>query len=58
MKNGGIRIKGLSYNNSGDVQIEITCEKAGYLTQRKVYNLRSAIDRKSINAHFTLVKDE
>ena len=51
-------IKGLSYNNSGDVQIEITCEKAGYLTQRKVYNLRSAIDQKSINAHFTLVKDE
>lgn len=51
-------IKGLSYNNSGDVQIEITCEKPGYLPQRKVFNLRSAIDQKSINAHFTLVKDE
>ena len=51
-------IKGLTYNNSGDVQIEITCEKAGYLPQRKVFNLRSAIDQKSINAHFTLVKDE
>lgn len=51
-------IKGLTYNNSGDVQIEITCEKPGYLTQRKVFNLRAAIDQKSINAHFTLVKDE
>lgn len=51
-------IKGLTYNNSGDVQIEITCEKEGYLPQKKVFNLRSAIDQKSINAHFTLVKDE
>ena len=51
-------IKGLTYNNSGDVQIEISCEKPGYLPQRKVFNLRSAIDQKSINAHFTLVKDE
>lgn len=51
-------IKGLTYNNSGDVQIEVTCEKPGYLPQRKVFNLRSAIDQKSINAHFTLVKDE
>lgn len=51
-------IKGLTYNNAGDVQIEITCEKPGYLPQRKVFNLRSAIDQKSINAHFTLVKDE
>ncbi len=51
-------IKGLTYNNSGDVQIEITVEKPGYLPQRKVFNLRSAIDQKSINAHFTLVKDE
>lgn len=51
-------IKGLTYNNSGDVQIEITCEKPGYLPQRKVFNLRSAIDQKSINAHFSLVKEE
>ena len=51
-------IKGLTYNNSGDVQIEITCEKPGYLPQRKVFNLRSAIDQKSINAHFSLVRDE
>ncbi len=51
-------IKGLTYNNSGDVQIEITCEKPGYLPQKKVFNVRAAIDQKSINAHFTLVKDE
>lgn len=51
-------IKGLTYNNSGDVQIEISCEKPGYLPQRKVFNLRAAIDQKSINAHFSLVKDE
>lgn len=51
-------IKGLTYNNSGDVQIEITCEKTGYLPQKKVFNLRSAIDQKSINAHFSLVRDE
>ncbi len=51
-------IKGLTYNNSGDVQIEILCEKPGYLPQKKVFNVRAAIDQKSINAHFTLVKDE
>lgn len=51
-------IKGLTYNNSVDVQIEITCEKPGYLPQRKVFNIRSATDQKSINAHFTLVKDD
>ena len=51
-------IKGLTYNNSGDVQIELTCEKPGFLQQRKVFNLRAAIDQKSINAHFSLVKDE
>lgn len=51
-------IRGLTYQNSGDVQIELTCEKAGYLPQRKVFNVRMVIDQKSINAHFTLVKDE
>lgn len=51
-------IKGLTYDNSGNVQIEIICEKPGYLPQKKVFNLRAAIDQESINAHFTLVKDE
>lgn len=51
-------IRGLTYQNSGDVQIELTCEKPGYLTQKKVFNVRMALDQKSINAHFSLVKDE
>ena len=51
-------IRGLTYNNSGNVQIEVTCEKAGYLTQRKRFNLRQAIDQKEISAKFNLVKDE
>lgn len=50
-------IKGLNYNNSGDVQIEISCEKAGYLPQRKRFNLRQAIDQKEISAKFNLVKE-
>ncbi|MDE6109419.1 MAG: hypothetical protein K2F72_03935 [Muribaculaceae bacterium] len=51
-------IRGLTYNNSGNVQIEVTCEKAGYLTQRKRFNLRQAIDQKEISAKFNLIKDE
>ncbi|MDE7388455.1 MAG: hypothetical protein K2M97_04300 [Muribaculaceae bacterium] len=51
-------IKGLTYNNSGNVQIEISCEKQGYLTQRKRFNLRQAIDQKEISAKFNLVKED
>ncbi|MDE5783076.1 MAG: hypothetical protein K2H97_01965 [Prevotella sp.] len=51
-------IKGLTYNNSGNVQIEVSCEKSGYITQRKRFNLRQAIDQKEISAKFNLVKDE
>ena len=51
-------IKGLTYNNSGNVQIEVTCERAGYLPQKKRFNLRQAIDQKEISAMFNLVKDE
>lgn len=51
-------IKGLTYNNSGNVQIEVTCEKSGYMSQRKRFNLRQAIDQKEISAKFNLVKDE
>lgn len=50
-------IKGMKYENSGNVQIEITCEKAGYLTQTKRFNLRQAIDQKEISTKFNLVKD-
>ena len=51
-------IKGLTYNNAGDVQIEIRCEKNGYYTQTKKFNMLSIIDEKEISAHFRLVKDE
>ncbi len=51
-------IKGLTFNNSGDVQIEVTCEKAGYITQKKRFNLRQAIDQKEISTKFNLIKDE
>lgn len=51
-------IKGLTYNNSGNVQIEVTCEKDGYLPQKKRFNLRQAIDQKEISAKFNLVKED
>lgn len=51
-------IRGLSYQNSGNVQIEVTCDKAGYLPQSKRFNLRQAIDQKEISAKFNLVKEE
>ena len=51
-------IRGLNYQNSGDVQIEITCEKPGYLPQRRRFNVRQAIDQKEISAKFNLVREE
>ena len=50
-------IKGLTYNNSGNVQVEITCEKAGYITQKKRFNVRQAIDQKEISTKFNLIKE-
>lgn len=51
-------IRGLTYDNSGNVQVEVTCEKPGYLPQRKRFNVRQAIDQKEISAKFNLIKDE
>lgn len=51
-------IIGLTYNNSGNVQIEVSCEKTGYITQRKRFNLRSVIDQKEISTKFNLVKED
>lgn len=51
-------IIGLTYNNSGNVQIEVTCEKAGYHEQKKRFNLRSVIDSKEISTKFNLVKED
>lgn len=51
-------IKGLTYNNAGNVQIEVKCEKSGYYSQSKRFDVLSAIDEKEISAMFRLVKDE
>lgn len=51
-------IKGLTYNNSGDVQIEIKCEKTGYYTNSKKFSVLSIIDEKEVSAFFRLVKEE
>jgi len=51
-------IKGLTYNNAGDVQIEIKCEKTGYYSQSKKFSVLSIIDEKEVSAFFRLVKDE
>lgn len=51
-------IRGLTFNNSGNVQIEVTCEKPGYLPQKKRFNIRQAIEQKEISAKFNLVKED
>ncbi len=51
-------IMGLTYNNSGNVQIEVSCEKTGYITQRKRFNVQSAIDQKEISTKFNLIKED
>ena len=51
-------IKGLTFNNSGNVQIEISCEKPGYITQSKRFDLRQVIEQKEISTKFNLVKEE
>ncbi|MBQ7448801.1 MAG: hypothetical protein IJS73_03225 [Paludibacteraceae bacterium] len=51
-------IKGLTYENSEQVQIEIRCEKEGYATQKKRFNLNSILDEKELSVFFKLVKIE
>ncbi len=51
-------IKGLTYENSENVQIEIRCEKEGYATQKKRFNLNSILDEKELSVFFKLVKLE
>lgn len=53
-----LNIPGLTYNNSGDVQIEIKVEKEGYYPQVRQYNLRSIIDEKEVSAMIPLVKED
>lgn len=51
-------IRGMKFENSGNIQIEITCEKPGYLSQKRRFNLRQVIEQKEISAKFNLIKDE
>lgn len=51
-------IKGLTYNNSGLVQIEIKVSKQGYYTQTRKYDVRSIIDDNDVSYMFKLVPEE
>ena len=51
-------IKGLTYNNSGLVQIEIRVSKKGYMTQTRKYDVRSIIDEQDISYMFRLVPED
>ena len=49
-------ILGLTYENSRDVQIEITLTRPGYMDQVKRFNVRQAIDQQEISSFFDMVK--
>lgn len=51
-------IKGLTYNNSGLVQIEIKVSKKGYNTQTRKYDVRSLIDDNDVSYMFRLVPED
>lgn len=51
-------IRGLNMNNAGNVQIEISIEKSGYVTQNRRFNLEQVIDQKEISTKFNLVKED
>lgn len=51
-------IKGLTYENSSKVRIILRCEKDGYLSQEKEYDVRMIMDQEEISAFFRLVKEE
>lgn len=53
-----LNIKGLTYNNAGNVQIEVKCEKEGYYSQTKKYDILSIIDEGEVSYMFRLVKEE
>ena len=51
-------IRGLTYQNSGNVRIILTCEKDGYMSQQKEFDVRMVLDQEEISAFFRLVKEE
>lgn len=53
-----INIKGLTYNNAGNVQIEIKVEKKGYYSQTKKLDVLSLIDDNDVSYMFKLVPEE
>lgn len=53
-----LSINGLTYNNSGLVQIEIKVSKDGYYPQTKKYNVRSVIDEKEVSGMYRLTLEE
>ena len=52
-----LSIKGLTKANSNKVQIEVCCEKAGYISQKKRFNLGQVIEQYEITTKFNLIKD-
>lgn len=52
-----LNIKGLTYNNSGLVQIEVKVEKTGFYSQTKKYDVRSLIDENDVSYMFRLVPE-
>lgn len=53
-----LNIPGLNSSNASEVQIEIKCEREGYYTQSKRFNVASILDEKELNIFFKLVKEE
>lgn len=53
-----LNIKGLTYNNAGNVQIEVKVEKSGYYSQTKKYDVLSLIDEGDVSYMFRLVKED
>lgn len=51
-------IKGLTYQNASNVRIILRCEKDGYLSQEKEYDVRMVMDQEEISAFFRLVKEQ
>ena len=51
-------IEGLTYNNSGNVRIQISVSKAGYGKQTRDYDLRSIIDEKEVSGFVQLYKED
>ena len=53
-----LNIPGLTYNNAGNVQIEVSAVKKGYMSQSKRYDLLSVIDEKEVSGMFRLVPED